>query len=149
MRTTAATLALAALATAASAGPRSIGIRGSAPTVALVDAAPPARVVAHRAQSAPPMLPTRARVRINAQSIDIDPALRIEGRGVNARIEAARQQLLRDGGAVLAVRTHRNDRAAPGYLIAPASLPTPRAVFPTQDSARRDEGPRADATSPR
>ncbi len=149
MRTTAAALAFAALANLAAAGPRAVGIVGSAPTVALVDSTPHVRVVTHRAQFAPPTLPGRARVRINAQSIDISPAVRIEGRGVNARIEAARQRLLRDRGDIVAVRTFRSDRAAPDRRMTPAFLPTPRAIIPAPGRARPDEGPRAEATLPR
>lgn len=148
MRTTLAALALAALQVAALAGTRAVGARGFSPTIALARDASRTRIVTHRAHDQPLPIPDRARVRVNAQSIDINPALRIEGRGVNARLEAVRLQYLRDKGALLAVRTHRNDRAAP-ILSAPPPPPTPRAIFPSPSPAPALEGPRADATSQR
>lgn len=57
--------------------------------------------------------------RVLHAAIAIDPWERIEGRGVLAHLEAARQQWLREHGYVLRVRTHVN----PAALRAPEVRP--------------------------
>ena len=77
----------------------------------------------------------RVRVRVNGQSIVISPWTRIEGRGVNARLEAARGQWLTEQGYTQRVRTHRNMgtlRPVPSVVTraeAPAVVPAPRGVL--------------------